>query len=107
MPYNRSETFSATTTFGDSWNVDPSIVPFNLHVSCTVTGAVTYKLQYTLDPCSVADGSATWIDSGDIPAGTTTSARAAFTSPVERIRIVFASNAGILKLQAIQGLSTN
>lgn len=106
MAYNRSQTFTSTT-FGDSWNADPSIVPFNLSIYCTVTGAVNYKLQYTLDPGTVTDANATWIDSTDIPSGTTATAATSFSLPVERIRIVFASNTGALKVQMLQGLSTN
>lgn len=108
MGYYRTETYTTTGTKG-SWNADPAIVPFNLHVAVTLTtGPTSYKLQYSLDPMSVADADAVWFDSGDIPAGTAASASTLFTSPVARFRLVIATlTAGSLQMQARQGLSTN
>lgn len=108
MGLYRTENYTTTGT-KDSWNADPAIVPFNLHVMCTlVAGTVSYKLQSSLDPMSIADADATWIDSGDIPSATATSASTLFSSPVSRVRVIIAAIAtGPLKVQMRQGLSTN
>ena len=108
MAYYRTVTYTTTGT-KESLDFDPSIVPFNATVACTVvTGPVSYKIQYSLDPMTVAEASATWIDSGDIPAATTTSATSAFQFPVSRIRAVIATlTAGSIQVQCLQGLSTN
>ncbi len=111
MPLQRTQTYSnpgALTT--PSWNCDPSITPFNLSIACVVTGSVNYKLQYsydTLDSATAADTDATWFDSTEIPAATTATAQARFDTPIARIRIVFASGTGSLKVTMLQGMSMN
>lgn len=111
MPYSRKETYSAPATTV-SWNLDPAIVPFNATLVCTLSaGSVSYKLQYSLDGLegpTETDSQATWIDSPDIPAGTTGSAQTAFINPVARVRLVIASlSGGTLTMHVRQGLSTN
>jgi hypothetical protein len=112
MPYYNSIIYSAAATT-PSINLDPAITPFNATVVCTVLGGATvsYKLQWTLnllDGPLETDSQANWLDSGDIPAGTTTSASTAFINPIGRIRLVIASlSGGTLQLQVRQGLSTN
>lgn len=109
MPYRRTETYTTIGTKG-SWNLDPSIAPFNANVAVTLIGTASYKLQYSLDPLdspTAVDSDASWFDSNDIPAATITSALAAFITPCARIRLVIASISGSLKMEAIQGLSTN
>lgn len=109
MPYRRTETYTTTGTKG-SWNLDPSIAPFNANIAVTLVGTASYKIQYTLDPLdspTAIDSDASWIDSPDIPAATATSAQTSFITPVARVRIVIASISGSLKMEAIQGLSTN
>lgn len=111
MPLQRTETFSnpgASTT--PSWNCDPSIAPFQVGIACIVTGAVSYKLQYsydTLDDPLATDSSASWIDSTVIPAGTTGTKEQTFTSPIARVRLVFASGTGSVKMTMLQGMSIN
>lgn len=111
MPLQRTETFSnpgASTTV--SWNCDPSITPFQVGIACIVTGAVNYKLQYsydTLDGPLAADSDASWIDSTTIPAGTTGTKEQAFTTPIARVRLVFASGTGSVKMTMLQGMSIN
>jgi hypothetical protein len=113
MPYYRTETYTTTGTKG-SWNLDPSIVPFNANIAVTWngSGACSYKLQWTLNelngPTEV-DSGALWFDSTDIPAATAASATSALTNPVGRIRLVIATLSGgaTLQMQARQGLSTN
>lgn len=101
-----------TTGTKDSLNLDPAIAPFNASVNVTLAaGTVSYKLQYTLDDFqspTMVDSDATWVDSVDIPAGTTGNAVASLPFPVSRIRLVIAAIVtGPLKLQVRQGLSTN
>jgi hypothetical protein len=111
MPLQRTQTYSnpgALTT--PSWNCDPSIAPFEVSVSCVVTGSVSYKLQYsydTLDSPTATDSDASWIDSTDIPAGTTATDTTVFTAPVARVRLVFASGTGSVKMTMLQGFSIN
>ena len=111
MPLQRTQTYSnpgALTT--PSWNCDPSITPFQVGIACIVTGAVDYKLQYsysTLDSPTATDSDADWIDSTDIPAGTTATKETKFTSPIARVRLVFASGTGSVKMTMLQGLSVN
>jgi len=111
MPLQRTQTYSnpgALTT--QSWNCDPSIAPFNVGIACIVTGTVSYKLQYsydTLDSPTATDSDASWIDSTTIPAGTATSKEQVFTTPIARVRLVFASGTGSVKMTMLQGLSTN
>lgn len=103
-------TISYTTTgVKESINLDPYIAPFEVTVACTLgAGSVSYKMQYSLDPMTVADAAALWFDSGDIPAATITSAVSLLRSPVFRIRLDIASLVtGPLTLQVSQGMSTN
>lgn len=95
------------TTSGtkSSLELDPSVVPFSATIACTlVSGSVNYKLQYSLDPTSVADADALWFDSGDIPSGTTTSAVSSFAFPAYRVRLIIASISGQLTMQVLQGV---
>jgi hypothetical protein len=109
MALQRTETYTTTGTKG-SWNCDPSITPFNMNLICVVSDACNYKLQYsydTLDSPTATDSDATWIDSNDIPAGTTTTAEANFATPIARVRVVIASLTGNLKVTMLQGMSVN
>ncbi len=107
MPLQRTETYSnpgaSTTT---SWNCDPSIAPFQVGIACIVTGAVNYKLQYSYD-VDASDAASDWIDSTAIPAGTTGTKEATFTSPIAKVRLVFASGTGSVKMTMLQGMSIN
>lgn len=109
MPLRRTETYTTTGTKG-SWNTDPSVVPFNCSLNLTVTGTATYSLQYsydTLDSPTAVDSDATWVTSADIPVGTTISQQTAFSVPIARIRVVIAAISGSLKVEMLQGMSTN
>lgn len=110
MPYRRTETYTTTGTKG-SWNVDPSIASFSLNVAATIlSGTATFKMQYTLDPLdspTAVDADASWFDFPNIGTGTAVSAQEALNTPVARIRVIIAAIAGSLKVEAIQGLSTN
>lgn len=108
MPLYREVSYTTTGT-KDSLNMDPSIVPFNAVVACTlVAGSVDYGMQYSLSPMTVTDANALWFDSIDIPAGTTGSAVASFAFPVSRVRFVIgALTTGPLTVQIQQGISTN
>lgn len=111
MPLQRTETYTTTGT-KQSWNVDPSITPFQLSVALDLVSASTgtFGLQYsydTLDSPTATDSDATWFDSAVIPAGTTADAQQAFTTPIARIRVVIAALSGSLKMTALQGFSVN
>ena len=110
MPLQRTETYTTNGT-KVSWNCDPSIAPFQLNIACILlSGTVDYKLQYsydTLDGPLDTDASASWIDSDDIPASTTGTAEANFSTPIARVRLVIASISGSLKMVMLQGMSTN
>lgn len=106
MPLYQTNSYTTTGTKA-SINLDPSIVPFNATVAVNVGTAGNYKVQYSLDPMDVADASAIWSDTVNIPSGTTASAVTSIISPVSRIRIVIASITGTITLQTSQGISTN
>ena len=111
MPLQRSETYTTTGTKG-SWNLDTSIAAFNVNIGVILSdaGVTSYKLQYsydTLDDPLLTDSDATWLDSNDIPAGTTATAETNFSTPIARVRVVIASLTGSLKMTMLQGLSTN
>ena len=105
-PLYRTEAYTTTGTKG-SINLDPSIASFKVTVAVTVGTTATYKMQYSLDPMTVADASALWFDSLTIPAGTTASKVEAMTSPVARVRLIIAAVSGTLTLQIRQGISVN
>ena len=101
-------TASYTTTGAQpSLNMDPSIAPFNAMVAVTVGSTGTYALQYSLDPMTTADGSATWFDSPDLPTGTTASGVSSLLAPVSRVRLNIAANTGTITIQTRQGFTTN
>ena len=110
MPLQRTETYTTSGTKG-SWNCDPSIAPFNVNVAAILTGGpVSYSLQYSydvLDDPLLTDSDAQWLDSNDIPLGTTASGETNFSTPIARIRIVIVSITGSLKVTMLQGMSTN
>jgi hypothetical protein len=106
MGYSRTESYTTTGT-KDSLNLDPSIAPFNATVAVTVGTTGTYKLQYSLDPMTVADSAALWFDSVNIPAGSTASIVTNFMFPVSRVRLVIAAISGTITLQTLQGFTNN
>jgi hypothetical protein len=110
MPLQRTETYTTSGIKG-SWNCDPSIAPFNVNVAAVLVGGpVSYTLQYSfdvLDDPLLTDSDATWFNSSDLPAGTTASGQANFSTPIARIRVVIASITGSLKVTMLQGMSIN
>lgn len=106
MALYNTVTYTTTGTKA-SVNLDPSIAPFQAAVACTLGSTATYKLQFSLDPMTVADASATWQDSTGIPASTTANAATTFIGPVSRVRVVIAAVGSTLILQVSQGISTN
>lgn len=106
MPLFQSVVYSAPATT-QSLNLDPSIVPFNATIICTLSGTASYKMQYAVTPFTVADSSTNWVDSGDIPSGTTTSAVSGIITPVSRVRLVIASISGSITMEVTQGFSSN
>lgn len=85
--------------------LDPSIADFKVRIYVDKGAAtVDYKLQYSLSPLTTVDASSIWIDSLNIPAGTSTSKEDNFTLPVQKIRLVFATlTGGTVTLQVLQG----
>lgn len=107
MPLYQTQTYTAAGTQA-SLNLDPSIAPFNAQVAVTITGTVSYKLQWSLAAPNVSDANANWFDSTDIPASTATSKTSILSAPVSRIRLVIATATGAtLVLEVAQGISTN
>ena len=110
MPLQRTETYTTTGT-KQSWNCDPSVTPFNVNVGAILlSGTVDYKLQYsydTLDDPLLTDSDASWIDSNDIPAATSATAEANFSTPIARVRIIIDAISGSLKVTMLQGFSIN
>lgn len=111
MPLQRTEIYTTTGTKG-SWNCDPSITPFNVNIACVLSagGTVSYTFQYSydvLDDPLLTDSDATWLDSNDLPAGTSATGETNFSTPVARVRIVIASLTGSLKMTMLQGMSVN
>lgn len=97
-----------TTGTKQSLGLDPSISPFTAQIAVTITGTVSYKLQWSLDPGDVADADALWFDSTEIPAATSASKTSILTAPVSRIRLVIDTATGAtLALQVQQGMSIN
>jgi hypothetical protein len=102
MGYRRVETYTSPGTKG-SWNLE--LTNAQASVNITLTGTASYKLQYTLDPLDdplATDADASWLDSNDIPAGTSTSAVCTFMTPAARIRLVIAALSGSLKMEMLQ-----
>lgn len=102
-----SSTTYTTTGAQPSKNLDPSIAAFAASVACAVGSTADYKLQFSLSPMDVADASAIWFDSTEIPASTTTSKTTAMTSPVARVRVNITAVGTTLILQILQGISSN
>lgn len=102
LPFQQ-QTFTGAITH-PSMNLDPSVADFKVRVYCSVTGSVSYKLQYSLDNRDqVSDANVLWIDSTTIPAATATSKEELFTVPVSRIRLVIANGDGSIVMQTLQG----
>lgn len=102
MGYRRVETYTTPGTKG-SWNLE--LTNAQISIAVTLTGTASYKLQYTMDPLdspTALDSDASWFDSNEIPAGTTTSGLVSFTTPAARIRMVIAALSGSLKVEMLQ-----
>ncbi len=85
----------ATNDVSAAVPLDLYLTPFQVTIGCTVTGVVSYKLQYTYDnPFTVAAGDIVWRDATDIPAGTTANAESTFDNPVAALRLNKASGSG-------------
>lgn len=106
----RTQTYTTTGTM-QSWNLDHTAMPFNAALRVTLnTGAVNYRLQWTLTPLGPTDADTVgnWVDSTDIPANTTGSASSTFFTPVARIRVVIGTaTAASLTVETLQSMSTN
>lgn len=101
LPY-QSRTFTGAGTTA-SINLDPSIADFKVRVRATVTGTISYKMQLSMNADSVADASAVWWDSAEIPAGTVATDEELINYPVARIRFVIASGDGSIFVEVLQG----
>ena len=107
MPYYQTQTYTTAAT-EPSLFLDSSIAPFNAQVAVTISGTVSYKLQWTLADSNVADSAANWFDSTDIPSGTSASKTSIITAPVARIRLIIATlTGGSIILEVRQGMSIN
>lgn len=102
-----STTTYTTTGNMPSKNLDTALAPFAVAIAVILASTGTYKLQYSLDAMDVADASATWFDSVNIPAGTAANAVDNFIVPVSRVRLVIAANGSGITMQIRQGMSIN
>lgn len=71
--------------------LDYLIAPFQISVGVTVTGSVTYKLQYTYDDPTASGGITNWTDSAVMVGQTGASNTAINSGPVTAVRL---SNVG-------------
>ncbi len=83
---------------------DNYITPFNITLAVTVTGVVTYTVQYTFDNVFAATfnpATANWVDHPSLTAKTT-SLDSNIAYPVQGIRLNVTAGAGTARLTAIQ-----
>lgn len=110
MAYSNYQTYAAGTTGTQpSFNVDPSISPFNVTVAVfIVSGTASFKMQWSFDDyATVSDANARWFDDPQIPAGTAASIYENYQFIATRGRLVIASNTGGLELKVLQGYTRN
>lgn len=104
----RSVTISQTGVGASSPAVlDRNIVPFNVGISCLVTGTATYTIQHTFaDPfASGGLSGATWFDH-DVSnlVGATTNINGNFAYPCTASRINITSGSGTVSATYVQGV---
>lgn len=110
MPLSTYITYATGTTGTQaSFNVDPSISPFNVTVAVWIVGgSASFKMQWSFDDyATVSDANAHWFDDPQIPAGTAASIYENYTFTATRGRLVIASNSGGLELKVLQAMSKN
>lgn len=84
--------------------LDLSNCPFNVAVSATVSGTVTYKLQYTYDDVQAATyvaSSGNWSDSVDMVSKTAAS-NTSINNPVTAVRFTVTAGSGTVNGVIIQ-----
>lgn len=84
--------------------LDLSISPFNVSVGATVSGTVTYKLQYTYDDVQSATyvaSSGNWSDSIDMVAKTA-AYNTSINNPVTAVRLTVTAGTGTVSGVIIQ-----
>lgn len=83
---------------------DNYISPFNITLAVTVTGVVTYTVQYTFDDVfakTFNPATANWVDHPSLTAKTA-SLDSNIAYPVQGVRITVSAGAGSVRLTAIQ-----
>lgn len=84
--------------------LDIYIAPFNVSIGVTVSGTVTYKLQYTYDDvfsASYVASSGNWNDSVDMVSKTTAS-NTSINNPVTAVRLTVTAGTGTVNGVIIQ-----
>lgn len=83
---------------------DNYISPFNISLGVTVTGTVTYSVQYTFDSVFASDfdsATANWVDHPSLTAKST-SLDSNIAYPVQGIRLNVTAGSGTTRLTLIQ-----
>jgi hypothetical protein len=76
--------------------LDTYIAPFNVSIGATVSGTVTYKLQYTYDDVQAADyvaASGNWSDSVDM-VDKVAASNTSINNPVTAVRLTVTAGTG-------------
>lgn len=110
MAYSNYITYATGTTGAQpSFNLDPSISPYNVTVAIWVVGgSASFKMQWSFDDyATVSDANARWFDDPQIPAGTGASIYENYTFTATRGRINITTNSGGLELKVLQGYTKN
>jgi len=101
-------TVGTSTTGSTRWmNVNPNVAPFSLDVEISVTGAVTYSVEYTLsdlilEPTARNPTPAAIIVRPTSLVNQTTAASYNFTQPMRAWRVTITAGTGTVTIQAMQ-----
>ena len=87
--------------FSPAVAIDYLISPVNLGLSCVITGAPTYKVQYTLDNVLDPTVTPTWVDSTDL-AGETSNQYGSIVTPVRAVRAAVTAGTGSVAMTVVQ-----
>lgn len=95
---------SGGALYGNTIPLDVFISPFNTSLSVTVTGTVSYTVQYTFDNVQASSwtaGTANWVDHPSLTTQTT-SKDSNLAYPATAVRIVQNSGTGSVRFTVIQ-----
>jgi hypothetical protein len=95
---------SAGVKYGNTIPLDVFISPFNSSLSVTVTGTVSYTVQYTFDNVQATDwtpATGNWVDHPNLTTQTTTK-DSNLAYPATAVRIALNSGTGSVRFTVIQ-----